>query len=101
MQKTTKLDTVQTSNAWFCAAVQYVYGEEVLVRIDNKVNEWNRDTPTFHLEVPDSKEVGVLQNDFQKGDLAISDLKEYIRTYTFLLRRLRDMRKAGLTNWVA
>jgi hypothetical protein len=96
-----KLDMVQTGDAWFCASVQYVYGEDVLVRIENRVNEHNRDTPTFYLEVPDSKEVGVLQSDFQNGRLAISDLKSYVRTYTFLLRRLRDMRKAGQTSWVA
>jgi hypothetical protein len=96
-----ELEICQTGDAWFCSAVQYVYGEDVLVRIENKVNEHNRDTPTFYLEVPDSKEVGVMQSDFQKGELAISDLKSYIRTYTFLLRRLRDMRKTGQTSWAA
>jgi hypothetical protein len=101
VQETVKLETTQTGDAWFCAAVQYVYGEEVLVRIDNKLNEWNRDQPTFTMEVPDAKEIGVMQTDFQKGDLAISDLKSYVRTYTFLLRRLREMRKAGQMTWVA
>jgi hypothetical protein len=101
LQETVKLETVQTGDAWFCASVQYVYGEDVLVRIENKVNEWKRDTPTFYLEVPDSKEIGVMQSDFQNGTLAISDLRSYVRTYTFLLRRLRDMRKVGQTSWAA
>lgn len=96
-----ELETVRTGDAWFCAAVQYAYGEDVLVRIDNKVNEWNRDTPTFYLEVPLAKEVNQLQNDFQSGSLAISDLKSYVRTYTFLLRRLREMRRNKQMSWVA
>jgi hypothetical protein len=101
LQETVKLDTVQTGDVFFCSAVQYTYGEEVLVRIDNTVNEHNRDTPTFYLEVPDAREIGKMQNDFQRGELAISDLKSFIRTYTFLLRRLREMRKAAQTSWVA
>lgn len=96
-----ELETYQTGDAWFCAAVQYVYGEDVLVRIDNTINEWNRDKPTFYLAVPDAKEIGVLQHDFQSGNLAISDLKAYARTYTFLLRRLREMRRDKQMSWAA
>jgi hypothetical protein len=97
----TNLDVVQTNDAWLCAVAQYTYGEDILVKIETKQNQWNRDTPTFYLEVPDAHEIGVMQNEFQSGNLAISDLKSYCRTFTFLQRRLRDMRKAGLMTWVA
>lgn len=96
-----QLETVTTGDIYFCSAVLFVYGEEVLTRIDTRQNQWDRDVPTFTVEVPDAKEIGVLQNDFQNGTLAISDLKSWIRTFTFLTRRLRDMRKRGETSWVA
>lgn len=96
-----KLETVQNCDIWFVSSVLYVYGEEILTRIDNKQNQWNRDAPTFHLEVPDAGEIKVLQQDFQNGTLAISDLKAYVRIFTFLTRRLRDMRKRGETIWTA
>lgn len=101
MQEMVELDTVRTGDTWFCSACQYVYGEDILVRIDNRVNEHNRDTPTFTMEVPDAKEIGVMQTDFQNGSLAISDLRSYVRTYTFLLRRLREMRRDKQMSWVA
>jgi len=94
------VDSFKTQDAWFCAAMQYVFTEEALVRIERQENDFGRDTPTFHFAIP-SLDAGEYQREFQAGAFAIADLKSFIRTYSFLTRRLRDMKKRGEKRWVS
>ena len=94
------MESFQTGDIWLCSTCQFAYGEDCLVRIEVKQNNYNRDTPTFYLAVaPD--EAATLQKDLQDGCLAISDLKSFARTYSFLTRRLREMKKRSETSWVS
>jgi hypothetical protein len=90
----------KTRDAWFAAAMQYLYGEEVLTHIETKENDGGRPIQSFLLSV-DTQEAGTFFQDYQNGEFAISDLKSFVRTYGFLTRRLRDMRNMGLTSWRA
>jgi hypothetical protein len=93
-------DGYHTRDAWFAAAMQYLYGEEVLTRIETKEDTGGRPIQSFHLSV-DTQEAGKCFQDYQNGEFALSDLKCFVRTYGFLTRRLREMRKRGETSWVS
>lgn len=98
-------DGFSCNDIWFTVALQYVFGEDALVKIEVEQNTFGRDTPTFFLSIP-SLDALEYQKEFQAGTFAISDLRSYVRTYTWLTRKLRDMRKRGETSycspaWVA
>lgn len=90
----------KTHDIWFCAAIQYAYDESVLVRIETQAGNFGRDVQNFYLSI-DAQDAATLQKTFQDGEFAISDLKSFVRTYSFLTRRLREMKKRGETSWVS
>jgi len=90
----------ETTDTFFAAALQYLWGEDSLTRIETTQTDYGRDTPTFTLDVP-SDEAEELLKTFQDGELAISDLKSWARTYTWLTRRLREMKKRGETSYMS
>lgn len=89
-----------THDIWFCSAIQYAWGEDVLTRIETQPGNYGRDVQNFYLSI-DAQEAAALQKTFQDGEFAISDLKSFVRTYSFLTRRLREMKKRGETSWVS
>jgi hypothetical protein len=92
-------DGFQTTDIHFAAAMLYVFGEESLTKIEITPDGYgrNRDV-TLHIDAP-SLDCAEYFKEFQAGELALSDLKSYIRTYTWITRTLRDMKKNGTTSW--
>jgi hypothetical protein len=80
--------------------MQYVFTEAALVRIETQAGNFGRDVQTFYLSIP-SLDAAEYKKEFDNGLFAIADLKSFVRTYTFLTRRLRDMKKRGESSWVS
>jgi hypothetical protein len=88
---------------WFAAAMMYVFGEESLTKIEvaqpDEFHHHCREVK-LHLDIP-SLDAGEYYEEFKAGALAISDLKSFVRTYTWITRILRDMRRKAESVWVS
>jgi hypothetical protein len=87
-------DGYQTGDLALACALLYIYSEDALTRIERDPVRGQ----TFHLDIA-SLDGYAYADDFQKGQLAISDLKAYQRTYDFMVRRLKTMRNNGEMSW--
>ena len=88
---------------WFGAAMMYLFGEESLTKIEvNQSEEFHKHCREvlLHLDIP-SLDAHEYHKEFKAGTLAVSDLKSYIRTYTWITRILRDMRRKTESVWVS
>jgi hypothetical protein len=93
-------DEYQTDDIFFAVALMFVYGEECLLKIstDPTVNRERKRSSVYTLNLP-SCDAAILFDDFKSGNLAISDLLSYIRTYSFITRLLRNMRYRNEEEW--
>jgi hypothetical protein len=88
---------------WFAACLMYLFGEQSLTKIEvSKSPEFHRHCREvkLHLDIP-SLDAQEYYKEFKAGALAISDLKSYIRTYTWITRILRDMERKTESVWVS
>lgn len=96
----------QTTDIFFASAMLYVYTEDALLKIDVTPDRFGRDrNAAYTLDIP-SSEATEYKAQFDRGELAITNLLSYVRTYTWLTRKLREMRTRGETSycspaWVA
>ena len=92
-------DGFQTTDVFFVAAMLYVYTEDALLKVEVTPDRFGRDrNATYTLDIP-SHEAQKYRAEFDRGELAITDLLSYVRTYTWLTRKLRAMRKNGETSY--
>jgi len=89
------IDGWQTTDIALCGALLYAFGEESLVEIE--IDDTGR--AIFHLAIP-SLDAEETQREFDSVEgLAISNLKSYMRTFSWLSRLLRKMKRDGATCW--
>jgi hypothetical protein len=81
-------------DTFFATFLHYVYGDELLIRIEKPAA--GRATFTFH--VP-SEDACIDFDAFLAGTLAISDLRALARSHGRLTWLLRDMGRNGETVW--
>jgi len=89
-------DGYTTGDIAFASALMYVFGDESLTKIavvDYREKHFVLDAPSLDCQS--------YLEDFKAGNFAISDLKSYMRTYDWITRILRDMRKKSETEWVS
>jgi hypothetical protein len=87
-------DGYSTTDLALACALLYIFSEDVLTRIE-------RDSvrgQTFHLDIA-SLDGDAYADDLKNGQMAISDLKSYMRIYDFMVRRLKDMQRRGDLSW--
>jgi hypothetical protein len=77
------------------AALIYVHGSESLTRI---VLDPEKREQMFHIDAP-SLDCEAYLADFDNGCFSISDLKDYLRMYSWLVNKLKAMQKFGHTEW--
>jgi hypothetical protein len=93
-------DGCTTTSIWLASTLMYLYGgQSVLTRIERPDHD-TRAHSTFHLHVPslDAQEV---EKDLEAGRLAISDLKEFSRQYSYLSKLLIDLKYRHQLDWVS
>jgi hypothetical protein len=90
-----------SDDLWFGTSMMYLFGEDALTKIETILPEddyRHQRLVKLHLDIPSLDAIGYLE-DFKAGTLAISDLKSFVRTYTWITRILRDMRRSGESVW--
>lgn len=88
-------DTYSTQDIAFAVAMMYVFGEESLYEIEMPKD---RKQAEFCLRIP-SLDAANYRKEFDRGELAISDLKSYMRTFSWVSSTCRDMRRDGQHLW--
>ena len=83
-----------SDDMWFVAFLAYLFGEDSLTRIE--LDE--RGKATFQLSVS-QQEATEYHDNFECKNLAIADLMTYCRTYAWIAKRIRDMKKRGQTSY--
>jgi hypothetical protein len=92
-------DGYTTTNIRFTAAMAYLFGDEALVKIET-FEERNFRQSRFHLDIP-SLDAGEYLKDFEAGNLAITDLQAYFRSFDFIVRCTKDMARKNASVWVS
>jgi hypothetical protein len=87
--------TYSTQDIGFAVAMMYVFGEEVLYEIEVPEKKGGAE---FCLRIPPT-DAGRYRKDFDSGELAISDLKSFLKMFSWVSGTLRDMRKQGQHLW--
>lgn len=87
-------DGYQTTDLAMVCALLYIYSEDALTRIERDATRGQ----TFFLDAP-SLDCQSYAQDFTNGELAISDLKSFMRIYDFMVRKLKAMRANGDLSW--
>ena len=94
-------DGYQTTDIHFAAAMLYTFTEDALTRIEITPDSFGRHrNATFSIDAP-SLDCAEYFKEFQVGELAISNLLSYVRTLTWLDRKVREMKRDGQTSWVS
>jgi hypothetical protein len=95
-------DGFSTVDIHFCAAMMYLFGDEALTKItaEEDVKQRGRTLKTFHLDIP-SLDAFEYQKDFQEGRLAISDLKSYVRSHSWITHCMGIMNRKHESAWVS
>src|SRR5580704_6013740 len=92
-------DGYQTTDIHFAAAMLYTFTEDALTKIEITPDKMGRfRNATFFLDIP-SLDAAEYWTEFQSGELAISNLLSYVRTLTWLERKVREMKRDGETEW--
>jgi len=87
-------DSVKTFDPWLTTCAVYLYGQECLCcisEIDNKTE--------YTLAVP-SCDWEILEKEYADGVLALSDAKQFVFFYHYVLRKTKDARRMG-GSWVS
>jgi hypothetical protein len=87
------VDGYQTDDIAFCAALLYVFTEDALTTIDLQNGK-----AMFSLAVA-SLDARIYREEFDRGELNILDLKSYMRTFSWLSKIIREMRRDGQIIW--
>ena len=91
-----------TSDIFFAACLLYLYSEESLLKASTDERGGN---VNFTFDIP-SEDHRILLETFLKGELALSDAKAFSRSYSFITRTLREMKRNGTNafcspSWIA
>src|SRR6266478_2231120 len=89
-------DGYVTSDLFFACGLCYVFGDEALTKIEVVDHREKR----FTLDIL-SLDAEAYHDDFKAGNFAISDLKSYVRTYSWATRILKTMTRDGETEWMS
>ena len=87
-------DSYQTTDMFFAAARLYLFGRESL----DKIYMDGSSRATFVLKVP-SLDAAEYFNEFEPGQLAVSDLKSLCRQWGFLGNVIRKMKREDTVVW--
>jgi hypothetical protein len=90
-------DGFTTNDIWFATAMMYVFGDEALTKMTNQAAERLK---AFHLDIP-SLDAEDYYREYQAGTFAISDLKAFTRSYSTVVKCMKDMMKSGQPVWVS
>ncbi len=83
-------DGFVTEDLDFACALLYLFGEDALTRIERAEFRGQK----FYIDAP-SLDCESYYADFKNGELAVSDLKSYMRTHVWVVRRLKEMQRDG------
>jgi hypothetical protein len=86
-------DGITTTDLAFCSALMYIFTEDALTTIDLQNGK-----AMFSLAVP-SLDADEYRKEFDENRLSISDLKTFMRTFSWLTKKMRDMRRDNETVW--
>lgn len=87
-------DGFTTSDVFFAAGLSYAFGDDALTKIEFP----EQGKTNFSFDAP-SLDCQEYFTEFKAGTFAITDLMSYVRSYTRLIGRLKQMRKNGETEW--
>jgi hypothetical protein len=84
----------RSDDLWFVSVLAYLFGEDSLTRIELD----QRGKAMFYMSVPELDAIEY-RREFDGKILAISDLMTYSRTYAWIAKRIRDMKRTGQTSY--
>jgi hypothetical protein len=90
----------ETSDVWTCIVLVYLYGIDSLAKIEDQELPNRRRLTTYSLAVP-SEDAKIVQQEYESGQLALSDAKAFVAAYRQINSTQRHMREHGESQWVS
>jgi hypothetical protein len=93
-------DGYATRHEGFAAFLTYLFGEECLTQIVSGTDDRGKRCRDFHCDVP-SLDAQEYYEEFNAGNLAITDLRAFINSHSRLNFICRTMHKNGDSTWTS
>ena len=92
-------DGYDTTDFFFAAVLLYLYTEDSLslIRFEDSVV---RESVNFRFDIP-SLDAEILRNDYDNGQLPLSDARAFAYAYNAITAKVKRLRKSGESSWAS